>query len=62
MVSAADYSWAMETYALDADFCLTFARGLDPDEAISRLGGADPVSIVSAEVALAAFRAAVNLH
>jgi hypothetical protein len=41
--------------ALGLDFCLTFVRGRTPDEVIPMLGGADPVSIVSADVA---FRAA----
>ncbi|MCU7728414.1 DUF6461 domain-containing protein [Actinoplanes sp. KI2] len=37
--------------------CLTFVRGLGPDEVVSRLGGADPVSIVSAEAAVGASEA-----
>ncbi|GAB2585823.1 hypothetical protein Aab01nite_52400 [Paractinoplanes abujensis] len=45
MVVAADYAWAIETYALDLNFCLTFVRGLEPDEVIERLGGADPVPV-----------------
>ncbi|MEU4155202.1 DUF6461 domain-containing protein [Actinoplanes sp. NPDC026670] len=40
--------------ALPLDFCLTFVRGRGPDEVISLLGGADPVSIVSADVAFGA--------
>ncbi|NMO56868.1 hypothetical protein HH310_37560 [Actinoplanes sp. TBRC 11911] len=54
---AEDYAWAIESYALSLDFCLTFVRGLEPDEVIARLGGADPVPIVSAEAALGAAQA-----
>ncbi|WP_433291884.1 DUF6461 domain-containing protein [Actinoplanes sp. CA-030573] len=54
---AEDYAWAVETHALGLDFCLTFVRGLGPDEVISRLGGADPVSMASAEALGAAMDA-----
>ncbi|BEL04572.1 hypothetical protein Q0Z83_027630 [Actinoplanes sichuanensis] len=40
--------------ALPLDFCLTFVRGRGPDEVISLLGGADPVSIGSGQVAFEA--------
>ncbi|GAA1823700.1 hypothetical protein GCM10009682_49990 [Luedemannella flava] len=50
-MTAADYAWAIRNHALGLNFCLTFARGVGPDEVISRLGGADPVSVVSAQVA-----------
>jgi hypothetical protein len=45
-VVAEEYAWAIATHALSLDFCLTFVRGLEPDEVIARLGGADPVTIV----------------
>ena len=56
-VVAGDYAWAIESHELGLNFCLTFVRGLGPDEVIARLGGADPVSIASAGVALAGFEA-----
>lgn len=59
-MSADDYAWAVETHALGLNFCLTFVRGLNPDEVISRLGGADPVSMVSAEPALGTAMEAVE--
>jgi hypothetical protein len=57
MATASDYAWAIETHALSLNFCLTFVRDLTPDEVITRLGGARPVSIVSVESALGASEA-----
>lgn len=57
MVEAADYAWAIETEVFGSIFCLTFVRGLTPDEVITRLGGADPVTIKSADNATGASEA-----
>ncbi|WP_433365171.1 DUF6461 domain-containing protein [Actinoplanes sp. CA-142083] len=54
---AGDYAWAVESYALGLNFCLTFVRGLSPDEVIARLGGGEPVPIVSDAVAFGGFEA-----
>jgi hypothetical protein len=54
VATAGDYAWAVEDLALGLNFCLTFVREVGPDEVISRLGGADPVSIVSARAVLGA--------
>ena len=45
------------TDALGSDFCLTFVRGVDPGEVISRLGGRRPVPIVSVKAAVGASEA-----
>lgn len=57
MVEAEDYAWAINAHALGLDFCLSFVKGLEPDEAISAMGGTDPVPIVSVEAAISASEA-----
>lgn len=46
--TAEDYAWFAEDYALGLNFCLTFVRGVTPDQVLQRLGGREPVESVGA--------------
>jgi hypothetical protein len=49
-VAADDYTWFTDEMALRLNFCLTYVRGVGPDEALRRLGGTDSVELRSAEL------------
>ena len=46
--TAEDFVWFAEEYVLGLTFCLTFVRGVAPDEVLERLGGREPVELVGA--------------
>ena len=45
---ATDFTWFTDNYALGLNFCLTFVRGVAPDEVLERLGGSESVELVGA--------------
>lgn len=49
--TAEDYAWFAEDYPLGSDFCLTFIRGVTPDQVLERLSGREPVELVGANFA-----------
>jgi hypothetical protein len=45
--TADDYRWFADDLAVGLNFCLTFVRGLTPDEVLARAGATEPVEISS---------------